>query len=186
MGLTRTDGPLSPYAPTTVNYAIDGPPHKLLMHPFPRRVRAEFAGRTVLDTRGGFLLHESNLLPVLYVPEADLDQVVALRRPVAEHGAGTPRPEQPFDARAPTKALAGQEADLGPVLAAAQSPQLVGEQLELGAPLGGEVPVHPRAAAATRGVGAGRSHRNWRTARNTQIRRPQSLGPARCSGARSR
>ena len=73
VGLTRTDGPLSPYAPTTVNYAIDGPPHKLLLHPFPRRVRAEFAGRTVLDTRRGFLLHESNLLPVLYVPEADLD-----------------------------------------------------------------------------------------------------------------
>lgn len=73
MGLTRTDGPLSPYAPRTVNYAIDGPPHKLLLHPFPRRVRAELAGRTVLDTRRGFLLHESNLLPVLYVPEEDID-----------------------------------------------------------------------------------------------------------------
>ena len=72
MGLTRTDGPLSPYAPKTVNYAIDGPPHKLLMHPFPRRVRAEFAGRTVLDTTGGQLVHESNLLPVLYVPTSDL------------------------------------------------------------------------------------------------------------------
>lgn len=73
MGLTRTDGPLSPYAPTSVNYRIDGPPHKLLMHPFPRRVRAEFAGRTVLDTRAGQLVHESNLLPVLYVPFGDLD-----------------------------------------------------------------------------------------------------------------
>ncbi|MBW0103861.1 DUF427 domain-containing protein [Pseudonocardia sp. KRD291] len=73
MGLTRTDGPLSPYAPTSVNYRIDGPPHKLLMHPFPRRVRAEFAGRTVLDTRAGQLVHESNLLPVLYVPFDDLD-----------------------------------------------------------------------------------------------------------------
>lgn len=73
MGLTRRPGPLSSYAPETVNYAIDGPPHKLLLHPFPRRVRAEFAGRTVLDTRRGFLLHESNLLPVLYVPEEDLD-----------------------------------------------------------------------------------------------------------------
>nr|WP_255426544.1 DUF427 domain-containing protein [Pseudonocardia sp. C8] len=71
--MTRSDGPLSPYAPATVNYAIDGPPHKLLLHPFPRRVRAEFAGRTVLDTRRGYLLHESNLLPVLYVPEDDLD-----------------------------------------------------------------------------------------------------------------
>ncbi|MGH3566093.1 MAG: DUF427 domain-containing protein, partial [Pseudonocardia sp.] len=73
MGLTRTDGPLSPRAPQTVNYHLDGPPHKLLMHPFPRRVRAEFAGRTVLDTRRGLLLHETALLPRFYVPETDLD-----------------------------------------------------------------------------------------------------------------
>lgn len=73
MGLTRADGPLSPHAPPTVNYRLDGPAHKLLMHPFPRRVRAEVAGRTVLDTRAGVLLHETALLPVLYVPEADLD-----------------------------------------------------------------------------------------------------------------
>ncbi len=73
MGLTLADGPLSPHAPQTVNYDIDGPPHKLLMHPFPRRVRAEFAGQTVLDTRRGVLLHETALLPRLYVPEEDLD-----------------------------------------------------------------------------------------------------------------
>lgn len=73
MGLTRTDGPLSPRAPQTVNYGIDGPAHKLLMHPFPRRVRAEFAGRTILDTTRGVLLHETALLPRLYVPETDLD-----------------------------------------------------------------------------------------------------------------
>ncbi len=74
MGLTRTDGPLSPRAPRTVNYAIDGPAHKLFLHPFPRRVRAEFAGRTVLDTTRGVLLHETALLPRLYVPEDDLDR----------------------------------------------------------------------------------------------------------------
>ncbi|GEL20804.1 DUF427 domain-containing protein [Pseudonocardia asaccharolytica] len=73
MGLTRTDGPLSPSAPQTVNYAIDGPAHKLLFHPFPRRVRASFAGRTVFDTRAGMLLHETALLPVLYVPFTDFD-----------------------------------------------------------------------------------------------------------------
>lgn len=73
MSLTRTHGPLSPSAPKTVNYTLDGPPHKLLMHPFPRRVRAEFAGRTVLDTRRGVLVHETALLPRFYVPEADLD-----------------------------------------------------------------------------------------------------------------
>ncbi len=73
MGLTRTDGPLSANAPKTVNYHLDGPAHKLLAHPFPRRVRAELAGRTVLDTRAAILLHETALLPRLYVPEADLD-----------------------------------------------------------------------------------------------------------------
>ena len=73
MGLTRSDAPLSAHAPQTVNYRIDGPAHKLLMHPFPRRVRAEFAGRTVLDTREGVLLHETALPPRLYVPETDID-----------------------------------------------------------------------------------------------------------------
>jgi len=73
VSLTRTDGPLAPHPPRTVNYTVDGPAHKLLAHPFPRRVRAEFAGRTVLDTRAGILLHETALLPRFYVPHADLD-----------------------------------------------------------------------------------------------------------------
>ncbi|WP_433559993.1 DUF427 domain-containing protein [Pseudonocardia xinjiangensis] len=73
MGLTRSDAPLSAHAPKTVNYRIDGPAHKLLMHPFPRRVRAEVAGRTVLDTTRGVLLHETALPARLYVPETDLD-----------------------------------------------------------------------------------------------------------------
>lgn len=73
MGLTRTYGPLSAYVPDTVNYRMDGPAHRLLLHPFPRRVRAQVGGRTVLDTRRGMLLHETALLPRLYVPEEDLD-----------------------------------------------------------------------------------------------------------------
>lgn len=85
MGLTRTDGPLAPRAPGTVNYRIDGPAHKLLMHPFPRRVRAEFAGRTVLDTRRGVLLHETALPPRLYVPEDDLDATAFVRTAHTTH-----------------------------------------------------------------------------------------------------
>jgi uncharacterized protein (DUF427 family) len=65
VGLTRRDGPLAARPPASVNYRLDGPAHKLLMHPFPRRVRARFADRTVLDTRRGVLLHETKLLPVL-------------------------------------------------------------------------------------------------------------------------
>lgn len=72
MSLTLSDGPLAAGAPDTVNYEIVGPRHKLLFTPFPRRVRATFAGETVFDTERGMLLHESNLLPVLYVPIDDV------------------------------------------------------------------------------------------------------------------
>ena len=74
MGMTLTfpGAPLASEPPTTTNYAIDGPRHRLLLHPFPRRVRARFAGEVVLDSTRGALLHESNILPRLYVPLEDV------------------------------------------------------------------------------------------------------------------
>jgi len=83
MGLTISDGPLAPHAPTTVNYSIDGPPHRLLFQAFPRRVRAELAGTLVLETDGGMLLHETAILPQLYVPHEDMDD--ALLEPTDHH-----------------------------------------------------------------------------------------------------
>ncbi len=76
MTLTRSPGPLATSPPAEANYTIDGPAHRLLLTPFPRRVRAELAGVTVFDTLDGALVHESNLLPVLYVPEADVDMAL--------------------------------------------------------------------------------------------------------------
>ncbi|MGH3910522.1 MAG: DUF427 domain-containing protein, partial [Pseudonocardiaceae bacterium] len=73
MSLTMSGRPLSSAPPETVNYGIDAPGHRLLFDPFPRRVRALFAGEPVLDTTRGMLLHESNLLPQLYVPREDVD-----------------------------------------------------------------------------------------------------------------
>ncbi|MGI9053982.1 MAG: DUF427 domain-containing protein, partial [Ilumatobacteraceae bacterium] len=73
MGLTISDGPLAPQSPTTVNYSIDGPQHRLLFQAFGRRVRAELAGTVVVETDGGMLLHETAILPQLYVPESDID-----------------------------------------------------------------------------------------------------------------
>lgn len=73
MGLTFSAGPLSPHAPKTVNYRLDGPAHKLLMHPYPRRIRAVVDGRTVIDTVDAVLVHETALPPRLYVPESDID-----------------------------------------------------------------------------------------------------------------
>ena len=72
MTLTFGNAPLGSEGPVDVNYVVDGPRHRILFDRFPRRVRATFAGETVLDTTRGRLLHESNLLPVLYVPEADV------------------------------------------------------------------------------------------------------------------
>jgi uncharacterized protein (DUF427 family) len=72
MTLTLSNGPLAPGAPTSVNYEIQGPQHKILFSPFPRRVRATFAGETIVDSEAAMLLHESNILPALYVPTADV------------------------------------------------------------------------------------------------------------------
>src|SRR5882724_3915776 len=82
MTLTRPAAPLS-VRPAEANYTIDGPKHRLFFEPHPRRIRAVFAGRTVLDTVRGRLLHESNLLPVLYVPIEDLD--ASLLEPTDHH-----------------------------------------------------------------------------------------------------
>lgn len=72
MSLTLGGGPLAGDRPETVNYHLEGPDHLLFAQPFPRRVRATFAGRTVLDSDRGMLVHETGLLPVLYVPFEDL------------------------------------------------------------------------------------------------------------------
>lgn len=72
MGLTITTGPLSRRAPATRNFTVEGPAHSLLLEPFGRRVRAEIDGVTVLDSERGALLHETGLLPQLYVPTEDV------------------------------------------------------------------------------------------------------------------
>ncbi|MGH3786644.1 MAG: DUF427 domain-containing protein [Pseudonocardiaceae bacterium] len=79
MTLTLGGGPLASRPRTTVNYRIDGPAHRLLFEPFPRRVRAVFGGETVLDTTSGMLLHESNLLPQLYLPREDVRADLLIR-----------------------------------------------------------------------------------------------------------
>jgi uncharacterized protein (DUF427 family) len=72
LSLTYSSGPLSGQPPSTVNYRIDGPAHKLLMHEFPRRLRATFGGQIVFDTTRAMLLHETGLLPQVYVPLDDI------------------------------------------------------------------------------------------------------------------
>jgi uncharacterized protein (DUF427 family) len=83
MSLTHPPGPLAGHPPETVNYRIDGPAHKLLMHEFPRRVRATFGGQTVFDTVRATLVHETGLPPQLYVPQEDIR--AELLRPTDHH-----------------------------------------------------------------------------------------------------
>lgn len=71
MSLTRADGPLAA-RPADANYSIDGPAHRIFFHAFPRRLRAELAGETVIDTQNARLLHETNIRPRLYVPLSDV------------------------------------------------------------------------------------------------------------------
>jgi uncharacterized protein (DUF427 family) len=79
MSLTKRPALLSTRPGGERNYALAGPGHKILFEPDPRRFRAEVAGATVLDTFGGHLLHESEILPVLYVPLDDVDAGVLER-----------------------------------------------------------------------------------------------------------
>jgi uncharacterized protein (DUF427 family) len=87
MTLTMPPGPLATQPTSATNYRIDGPAHRILFEPHPRRYRAEIAGHAVLDTTGGHLLHESQILPVLYVPLDDFDR--ALLEP-ADHATHCP------------------------------------------------------------------------------------------------
>ena len=68
MTLTMSTGPLAAHGPRDVNYRVEGPAHRLMLEPFPRRVRALLAGEVVLDTVRGSLLHERPSCPQLYVP----------------------------------------------------------------------------------------------------------------------
>lgn len=85
MSLTFGTGPLVATEPPESNYEIEGPKHRILWGEFPRRVRAELAGETVLDTTRGRLLHESQILPRLYVPEADVAMDLLERTETTTH-----------------------------------------------------------------------------------------------------
>jgi uncharacterized protein (DUF427 family) len=71
MTLTLGRGPLSG-DPAPSNYSIDGPAHRIFIEPTAKRVRIEVAGETVADSVEAKLLHETGLLPVYYIPRADV------------------------------------------------------------------------------------------------------------------
>lgn len=74
MSLTVGTGPLARPSAGQLNadlWAV-APAHALFLHPVDQRIRAVHAGRTVLDTTGARMLHETGLLPRWYLPLADV------------------------------------------------------------------------------------------------------------------
>lgn len=71
MTLTIGTGPFGPGG-GRFNFTREGPAHVLYWEDSPRRVRVEFAGQVVADSRRTKLQHETGLLPVYYFPVDDV------------------------------------------------------------------------------------------------------------------
>ena len=71
MSLTFGTGPFASHSAGAFNF---DPPRTRVAYvePWRRRMRAVFAGETVLDSSGGKLLYETDSLPLHYYPLADL------------------------------------------------------------------------------------------------------------------
>jgi uncharacterized protein (DUF427 family) len=72
MSLTVGTGPFGKRPAGTFNTTIDPPGALLFWDPVPHRVRAIFAGETVVDSTNVKMLHETGHLPIYYFPEEDL------------------------------------------------------------------------------------------------------------------
>lgn len=71
MSLTMSTGPLGPERAGVFNF----PPERadlFYLEPWPRWVRAQFGGETVVDSCSAMLLHEVGCLPVYYFPPQDV------------------------------------------------------------------------------------------------------------------
>lgn len=71
MSLTTGSAPFG-RNPGALNAKIEGPAHTIYWEDYPRRIRAEVGGETLLDTVRGKLLHETGIGAVLYVPLDDI------------------------------------------------------------------------------------------------------------------
>ena len=73
MSLTINNAPFGPRRAGAFNFDTGAlQPHTLYFEESPKRVRAEFNGETIADSRRAALLHETAMLPVYYFPEEDL------------------------------------------------------------------------------------------------------------------
>jgi uncharacterized protein (DUF427 family) len=72
MSLTVGSGPFGQQPGGEFNFEIPRKKGVIYFEDFPRRMRAVFAGETIIDSRHAKLLHEQNHLPILYFPEHEV------------------------------------------------------------------------------------------------------------------
>jgi len=72
MGLMTGTGPFGRNPAGHFNFEPSPPGRALYLDPSPKRVRAAFAGETVVDSRRAMMLHESGHQPIYYFPPADV------------------------------------------------------------------------------------------------------------------
>lgn len=72
MTLTIGDGPFGQHPAGSFNFERPRLQGLLYFEDSPRRIRALFAGETVVDSRRAKLLHEHGKLPVFYFPESEV------------------------------------------------------------------------------------------------------------------
>ena len=73
MGLMTGAGPFGLKPAGTWNFQPPAPGRAVYTEPIAKRVRAEFAGQTVVDSTDVLLVSESGLQPVYYFPPSDVD-----------------------------------------------------------------------------------------------------------------
>jgi len=74
MSLTVGTGPFGQHPAGEFNFELPRKKGVIYFEDFPRRMRARFAGETIVDSRHAKLLHEQGHLPKLYFPEDEVDR----------------------------------------------------------------------------------------------------------------
>jgi uncharacterized protein (DUF427 family) len=72
MSLTNGTGPFGQHAAGAFNFEVPRGKGLIYLEDSPRRMRANFAGETIVDSRHPKLLHEYEHLPVYYFPKAEV------------------------------------------------------------------------------------------------------------------
>lgn len=72
MSLTMGGTPFGPGSEGSFNFRREGPERTLYWEPFPKRVRAELGGETVVDSRRTMALFETGRMMVFYFPPEDV------------------------------------------------------------------------------------------------------------------